>query len=171
LFREKDGYAWRCPICRTFKSIHSGSFFENIRFHFMKILKIIYNFTCEISQTQTAKEFCIARASVVDFYQRLRYVCGKYINPDEIVLGGASKIVEIDESMFARVKHNRGKDLKRKLVWVFGMKERDSGKCYMELVSTRNAASLIPIIYKHVANDTIIHSDLWRSYRAISLVT
>jgi hypothetical protein len=112
----------------------------------MKILKIIYNFTCEISQTQTAKEFCIARASVVDFYQRLRYVCGKYINPDEIILGGASKIVEIDESMFARVKH-RGKDLKRKLVWVFGMKERDSGKCYMQLVSARNAATLIPIIY------------------------
>jgi hypothetical protein len=90
------------------------------------------------------KKKCIARASVVDFFQRLRYVCGKYIN--ETVLGGASKIVEIDESMFARVKH-RGKDLKRKLVWVFGMKERDSGKCYMQLVSARNAATLIPIIY------------------------
>ena len=36
-----DGYAWRCQECRTFKSIRSGSFFENIRFNFGKIMKLI----------------------------------------------------------------------------------------------------------------------------------
>ena len=92
------------------------------------------------------------------------------MKPDEIVLGGPNKIVEIDESLFARAKHNRGKDLKRKQFWVFGLKQRDSGRCFMKLVAARNAATLLPIIYKHVAPESIIFSDLWRSYKAIPKV-
>jgi hypothetical protein len=71
--------------------------------------------------------------------------------------------------LFARAKHNRGKDLRRKQFWVFGMKER-GGDGYMKLVSARNAATLLPIIYKHAAPESIIHSDLWKAYKAIPLV-
>jgi hypothetical protein len=92
------------------------------------------------------------------------------LNPDEIVLGGPNKIVEIDESLFARAKHNRGKDLKRKQFWTFGLKQRDSGRCFMKFVDARNAGTLLPIIYKHVAPGTIIFSDLWRAYKAIPMV-
>jgi len=40
------------------------------------------------------------------------------LDKNNIKLGGKNVIVEIDESMFARVKHHRGKDLKRKQIWV-----------------------------------------------------
>ncbi len=73
--------------------------------------------------------------------------------------------------MFSKVKHNRGKDLRRKQYWVFGMKQRGNGLCYMELVNARNCASLLPIIYNHVAPETVIHSDLWRSYKSIPIVS
>lgn len=33
-------------------------------------------------------------------------------------------MVEIDESLFVKVKHNKGKDLGRPQIWVFGMYER-----------------------------------------------
>ena len=36
-------------------------------------------------------------------------------------LGGSNQSVQIDESLFAKVKHHVGKDLSRKQVWVFGM--------------------------------------------------
>jgi len=90
------------------------------------------------------------------------------LNKEDFVLGGDGKIVEIDESMFARVKHHRGKDLKRKQYWVFGLKERDTGKTYMEIVSARNAATLLSIIYKRCAPKTIIYSDLWKAYYGIA---
>ena len=165
-----DGYAWRCPSCRTFKSLRTGSFFENLRFNLRNIIKMIYYFSIEMSQTKTAKELNVSRSSIVDFFHKLKYVCVQDLKPDEIVLGGPNKVVEIDESLFARAKHNRGKDLKRKQFWVFGMKQRDSGRIYMKFVGARNAANLLPIIYKHVAPESIIYSDLWKSYKAIPLV-
>ncbi len=72
--------------------------------------------------------------------------------------------------MFAKVKHFRGKDLKRKQLWVFGMKERESGKTYMEIVKTRNAATLLKIIYERCHPRTVIYSDLWSAYRSIAFL-
>jgi len=67
-----DGYSWRCPSCRTFRSIRAGSFFENLRFNLRNIIKLIYCFSIEMSQTQAAKELNISRSSVVDFFHKLR---------------------------------------------------------------------------------------------------
>jgi hypothetical protein len=90
------------------------------------------------------------------------------------MLGGEGVIVEIDESMFKRVKHNRGKDmhnLSAKQLWVFGMTERGAnggtGLTYMETVRTRDARKLLRIIYKHCRPGTIIYSDLWKAYKNI----
>ena len=39
---------------------------------------------------------------------------------------------------------------------------------YVEVVSQRNAATLLPIIQAHTAPNTIIHSDDWRAYSQVS---
>ena len=39
---------------------------------------------------------------------------------------------------------------------------------YVEIVSRRNAATLLPIIQAHTAPNTIIHSDDWRAYSQVS---
>lgn len=54
-------------------------------------------------------------------------------------MGGKGKVVEIDESLFVKVKHWKGKDLKRKQVWIFGLTERgENGKVYMQIVGKRD---------------------------------
>jgi len=65
------------------------------------------------------------------------------------MLGGPNEIVEIDESMFSRVKHFRGKDMhlmsKKRQLWVFGMKSRKNRKLVLKVVQARNAATLLRI--------------------------
>ena len=38
----------------------------------------------------------------------------------------------------------------------------------MEVVTTRDANTLLPIIQAHIAPGTIVHSDEWRAYRRVS---
>ena len=47
-------------------------------------------------------------------------------NKSEIRIGGPGVIVEIDESLFFKVEHNRGRDTRRPPVWVLGMYLRAS---------------------------------------------
>ena len=57
-------------------------------------------------------------------------------------------------------------------MWVFGLVDTSHTPAlgYMEIVSQRDAATLLPIIQAHVAPGTIIHSDQWAAYR-ISTIT
>ncbi len=79
----------------------------------------------------------------MDQFTLLRYLCSLDINIEEIKLGGDGKIVEIDESMFAKVKHFKGKDLQRRQLWVFGMKEREK---FLALLLTSQLFYLIGLI-------------------------
>ena len=40
----------------------------------------------------------------------------------------------------------------------------------MEIVSTRDAATLLPIIQSHTAPGTIIDSDQWRAYNSVNTI-
>ena len=84
-----------------------------------------------------------------------------------IFVGGEGKIVEIDESLYVKVKHWKGKDMRKEQVWVFGMLDRKTGKIYFELVKKRDADTLLKIIYDHVLPGTQLHSDCWKSYERI----
>ena len=55
-------------------------------------------------------------------------------------------------------------------MWVFGLVDTSHTPAigYMEVVTTRNAATLLPIIQTHVAPGTIVHSDEWSAYRRVS---
>ena len=55
-------------------------------------------------------------------------------------------------------------------MWVFGLVDTSHSPAlgYMEIVQTRDAATLLPIIQQHVAPGTIIHSDQWRAYRRVA---
>ncbi len=71
-----------------------------------------------------------------------------------------------------KVKHHKGKDLKRPQIWVFGMYERplnekDPKKCLFIPVPKRDAFNLLNIIYKHVNPGTLIISDCWAAYNDI----
>ena len=55
----------------------------------------------------------ISRYTVSKMFTFLRHISSINLNRAEIILGGNNSIVEIDESLFGKVKYNKGKDLKK----------------------------------------------------------
>ena len=55
-------------------------------------------------------------------------------------------------------------------VWVFGMVDTYHVPAigYMEIVDSRDAATLFPIVQAHIRPETIIWSDCWEAYNRIS---
>ena len=45
--------------------------------------------------------------------------------------------------------------------------ERQSKKCFFEIVEDRSAKTLIPIITKYVKPGTVILSDCWKAYSTL----
>jgi transposase-like protein len=74
-------------------------------------------------------------------------------------------VVEIDESAFRGHRVTRGKNITDK--WVFGLYERERKLVYMEIVQTRKASELIPIVRKICESGTTIISDQWAAYNKL----
>ena len=55
-------------------------------------------------------------------------------------------------------------------MWVFGLVDTSHTPAlgYMQVVQTRDAATLLPIIRAHVASGSVVHSDQWRAYNQVS---
>ena len=121
----------------------------------------------------------------------LRDVCARMFVEAQL-MGGEGCIVQIDESLFAgKRKYNGGRLLAQDVgarpgprggrrrtsygdrmvgPWVFGMLliRNDYREIRMFYVKKRDAATLIPIIRKHVLPGTEIHYDQWAAYRNLS---
>lgn len=109
----------------------------------------------------------VERQTLITYQQRLRHIAVMSLDIENFKLGGDGKIVEIDESLFIKVKHNKGKDLKRRQIWVFGMYERGSKLCLFIVVPKRDAFNLLNVIYKFILPGTLIYSDCWKAYSRI----
>ncbi|CAF0895277.1 unnamed protein product [Brachionus calyciflorus] len=107
--------------------------------------------------------------TVSSIYFRLRQLCSLDIEKQTLKLGGVGKIIE---SLYAKVKHSKGKDLSRPQVWCFGMVQRKdsttNGKCYMEVVPNRESENLLEIIYDKCLTGSTIYSDCWSSYQKLT---
>jgi transposase-like protein len=165
--KTTDQYVWRCSTCTTYSSFRDGSFLSNYRVNLTSTLRMIHSWCLEMPIVDVCNNVGISKPTMITFYRNLQHFAICDYNRDEFKIGGPGKIIEIDESLFARVKHNRGAALKRKQIWVFGMMERDTRKCVLYVVPNRKAETLIPIINKHVVEGSIVFSDMWRAYRQI----
>ena len=109
----------------------------------------------------------INKNTIVDWFNLCREVCAVYMDQIETEkIGGVGKVVEIDESKFGKRKYNRGR--RREGQWVLGGVERGSEEMFMQIVPSRDAATLLPVIITNVKPGTEIHTDEWRSYARLN---
>ena len=74
--------------------------------------------------------------------------------------------MEIDESKFGKRKYNRGHRVEG--VWVLGGVERtDQQRLFLEVVESRDTATLLEVIRRKVHPESIVHTDCWAAYNAL----
>ncbi|CEF61588.1 Transposase, ISXO2-like domain-containing protein [Strongyloides ratti] len=76
------------------------------------------------------------------------------------------KKLTVDETIFSRRKNNCGRILPQQ--WCFGRICKETKECFVEPVANKASETLMKLLKKTVASETLIISDMWRSYSQVS---
>ena len=185
----RNGSVWRCTnsykVEKTKKrkwcgfkvSDRKGTFIGGARVDPWKMIIFLNHFLSKYFDYELlVKELGLSNSTVADWRSFASEVCIAAVE-EEAAIGGEGVIVEIDESHFGHAKYDRGRQLSN--IWVFGGIERGSKKCFAvpltgefsEAGSTsRDKATLIPLIKRYIKKGSVIISDCWKAYDGIPLV-
>ena len=164
----RNGRMWQCTNrqCNWKKSIFKDSVFGNTRLPPQTILLIGYLWLVKCSPSFIQLMTGCSSATVTHFTKLLRQLVADEVEENEGQIGGENVIVEVDESKFGKRKHHRGHHVEG--AWVIGGVERTpEHRVFAEVVERRDAATLLEVVRRRIAPGSIVHSDLWRAYRAI----
>jgi transposase-like protein len=159
-------------------SLAAGSWFERSKLPMEQIVLLTYFVAYGASYDEIHRE-CVSldfdsRArlgseTVADWYFYFREVTERAMLDRWTAagpMGGPGFIVEIDESKFGKRKNNVGRVTDGH--WVLGLYQRGTAKLRaIVLTQDRSAASLLPLIQRHVLPGTTIMTDEWRAYRGL----
>lgn len=131
-----DKKRWTCNHnhCNYNRSIRSDSFFSESKLDLSQIIDFIYFWSTKMFLKDIMKETKInSWTTSVDWANFIRDVCGLWCMDQQEQIGGAGKVVEIDESKWMHRKYHRGEW--KEGIWVFGGVERGSNRYYIFLIS------------------------------------
>ena len=129
-------------------------------------LRLLEFFVLEVTARSAADILGIQPNSAALFYRKIREVIAYHLEQQshEIFDG----VVELDESYFGGVrKGKRGRGAAGKVA-VFGILKR-GGKVYTKVVGDTKSETLMPLITRKIAPDSIVYIDCYRSYNALDV--
>ena len=162
--QKQGGYAFKCSKCKNRRSLFAGSWMEHARMKCLQVVDLLFSWAAKSCCALAGAEGRMKSSkTITDWIRFIRDVCVESVSADgDEQLGGAGVIVEIDETLVAKRKYNRGRVVEQ--VWLFGAVERVTGKCFFEVVANRSEAVLLEVIRRKIRKGTTIMSDSHRSY-------
>jgi transposase-like protein len=139
-----------------------------------QIKKLVEFFVADVNATTAAKLIKVNRNTVNLWYNNFRQ---KILEYQEHENGSFHGEVELDESYFggarkkihAQDRRKRGRGAENKIP-VFGIKKREDGRVYTQIIKNASKQELLPIIRRLISKDnTIVYTDKWRSYDGLVL--
>ena len=129
-------------------------------------LRLLEFFVLEVTARSAADMLGIQPNTAMLFYKKIRQVISHHVELQaHEVFDGA---VELDESYFGGArKGKRGRGAAGKVV-VFGILKR-GGKVFTKVVNDTRAITLMPLITRKVAPDSVVYTDCYRSYNALDV--
>lgn len=129
-------------------------------------LKLLEYFVLEVTARSAADLLEIQPNSAALFYRKLCEIITYHLEQEahEIFHGA----VELDESYFGGAhKGKRGRGAAGKVAG-FGILKR-GGKVYTKVVINTKAETLMPLITRKIAPDSVVYTDCYRSYNALDV--
>ena len=128
-------------------------------------IKPLEYFVLEVTARSGADLLEIQANTAILFYRKVRQVIDHHLSVDAAeVFDGC---IELDESYFGGVrKGKRGRGAAGKVA-VFGILKR-GGKVYTVVVTDTKSSTLMPVITRKIAPDSIVYTDSYGSYNVIS---
>lgn len=129
-------------------------------------LRLLEFFVLEVTARSAADILCIQPNTAMLFYKKIRQIISYHVELQaHEIFDGA---VELDESYFGGArKGKRGRGAAGKVV-VFGILKR-GGKVFTKVVNDTKAITLMPLITRKVAPDSVVYTDCYRSYNALDV--
>ena len=131
-----------------------------------KQLRLLEYFVLEVTARSATDMLGIQANTGILFYRKLREIIAYHLAQEaHEIFDGA---VELDESYFGGArKGKRGRGAAGKVA-VFGILKR-GGKVYTKVVNDTKATTLMPLIVRKIAPDSVVYTDCYRSYNALDV--
>ena len=104
----------------------------------------------------------VSNRVVIQWFVYIRDVCTHHLILNPRPIGGLGIEVQIDETLVAKRKYNKGRIVKER--WLFGGVCPEQRRGFVQFVPDRSRATLDPIIMKNIAPGSNIRSDGWSAY-------
>lgn len=165
---------WYCGKCNSRVSATEGSIFESLSMSMGRALMLLHQYANLASYEEAALAVVFAAedqpagsATIADWYGLAR---DRLVDEADNIgeggrIGGPGVVVQVDEAQIGRRKWHRGRVPKD--VWVLGAIDQ-AGGLRMQVVADKSSATLLPIIQEWCLPGSVIHTDGWRSYRALA---
>jgi hypothetical protein len=156
-------------IQKVLYSIREKSFFENFNTSIVDILRVIVKYATKSPRYSIIEGSDISKQTISKIINKLVSMMKP---PDYLTnkLGGPGLIVQIDEKMLNyKCKSHRGRSpTNRTDAICIVEKNQHILRVFAQIIPDKRAATLIPIICRQVANNSIIWTDEHKSYSKLS---
>ena len=167
-----NGLIWRCRSRRlnghdVEVGLYVGSSFSESKIEVRLILILMYEWSTETSVKAAIKKSGLCNKTVIGFFKQIRLRVSRFLSlQSPLNFGGVGNKVQLDESKFMKLKHNRGYQtgIVRRKYWAFGMYDVDTKRVFLKVVRNRRRETLFPLILGCILPYTTIWSDEFSVY-------
>jgi hypothetical protein len=162
-----DGAHMRCTKykCKTSQTIRTGSFFADYHFPISLVLRVLLFFLHSVPRVKTAALLGIDRHTVAKIFDAIQDRIADNVRRHPVVFPSKG-IYEVDETPLEHVKLFDGSYAA--IVWVGGILHRDTGRVVLFRLPDRSAPTLIDKIETYIPEGSLVCTDKWKSYKAIT---
>ncbi|QQP57462.1 Uncharacterized protein FKW44_002468 [Caligus rogercresseyi] len=149
---------WKCGTHQD-KTLNerSGSLWTSSNLSFPDTIRLAWAWAQKMTVKTVPQVLGISSVSAVRWYSIFREICSRKLSSSLRKIGGPGVVVQIDESLMAKRKYNRGHLVPER--WVFGGYCPDTKEGFLLMVNDRRAATLLPLIMDNIEAGSIIYSD------------
>lgn len=164
---SNTGKIYKCTkkTCRKMESLLKETIFQNLCLK--KTIIIISSWIRNKKIAHLIQDCNIEEKKIYNVYKLVRERIQNFFLQNEIRLGGRDVVLEMDETHLFTRKYHRGNVLASEQIWVFGILERFSGRCFLKVVEQRDSETLFRIVREIAHPESVIMGDQWRGYSLI----